>query len=241
MTDHVSISVVVPVYRNRRQLAELHRRLTQVLEDLTNDYEVVFVDDGSRDGSLERLQQCREQDRRVRVLAKGENQGQHRAVVAGLSAAWGEVVVVMDADLQDPPEAIPSLVEALGNDDGVVFARRVARFESRPRHVTSLVFKRLLRVISGSRIPKDTGMFFVATGRVVKAATQLSRVASYVPLLLEQTGCALTSIAIDKESRADDESTYDTRRRVRLGMEALTQALRWPAALWHHRRPRQLW
>ena len=91
-----------------------------------------------------------------RCRRTGDNTGR-------LSTARGDVVVVLDADLQDPPEEIPRLLQALGQDDGVVFGRRTSRFESRMRHATSFLFKRILRVVSGSRIPKETGMYFAAS------------------------------------------------------------------------------
>ena len=222
-------SVVVPVFSNLQHLPELYHRLNTVLEQVFEDYELVFVDDAGRDGSLEWLRECAARDGRVRVIEMPENKGQHRAVVEGLATARGEVVVVLDADLQDPPEEIPRLLSSLGHDEGVVFARRRSRFESRTRHATSFVFKRILRAISGSRIPKDTGMFFAASRGAAKTAVERASETPYVPLLLDQTGYPLASVEIDKVSRADGISTYTTGRRLRLAGRALIDALRWRA------------
>src|SRR5262245_41579982 len=116
-TNHVlrtdrSVSVVLPVYLNRQYLPELHRRLTAVLESVTDRHELLFVDDGGGDGSLEWLNGCRNRDARVVVVEMRQNSGQHQAVLAGLKRSSGDLVVVMDADLQDLPEDIPRLVQA---------------------------------------------------------------------------------------------------------------------------------
>lgn len=231
-----SLAVVIPVYKSRSYLPELHQRLTDVLKTLSSRYELVFVDDAGHDGSLEWLRQCREEDPRVTIIENPENLGQHRAIVAGLSTVGTDIVVVMDADLQDPPEAIPRLVETLRGTAGVVFARRVSRFASRGRHVTSHVFKRLLRLISGSRVPKDTGMFFVTTGEIARAAAALASDTPYVPLLLDRTGCRLTATAVEKQTLIDGASTYTARRRLRLATQALTDAVRWRLATTRRRR-----
>ena len=127
MTGAPRISVVLPVYRNRPCLPELHRRLTEALRAITSDYELVFVDDAGADGSLEWVRECRQRDERVVLVEMPRNAGQHRAVLAGLARSTGAAVVVMDADLQDPPEAIGGLVRALERDiDGADLEVRFA-------------------------------------------------------------------------------------------------------------------
>jgi glycosyltransferase involved in cell wall biosynthesis len=219
------ISVVLPVYRNRAHLPELHRRLTEALRALTPDYELVFVDDAGRDGSIEWLRACRQRDDRVVLVEMPDNGGQHRAVLAGLARSTGEAVVVMDADLQDPPEAIGRLVEGLDRNGGVVFARRTSRHQSRARHLTGRLFKRLLRRLSGSRVPAGTGMFFAATRSAVDAAVTLAAGARYVPLLFDMTGAPMSAVDVVKSHRADNGSAYTARRRLELAAGAIRQAL----------------
>jgi glycosyltransferase involved in cell wall biosynthesis len=225
-----SLSVVLPVYRNRAHLPELHRRLTAVMHSLTDRHELVFVDDAAGDGALEWLRACRDGDPHVVVVEMERNGGQHRAVRAGLRRASGDIVAVMDADLQDLPEDIPRLVQALGSDEGVVFARRLARHQSQSRHLTGLLFKRFLRRLAGSRIPAGTGMFFVASRQVVQAATSQDTDAPYVPLLFDQTGAPMMAIDVMKELRLDSPSAYSLTRRLRLALGALGQALAWRRA-----------
>ena len=222
-----SLSVVLPVYQCRSQLPELHRRLTLAMQGLVSDYTLIFVEDGGDDGSLEWLRERREQDPRLQLVEQGRNGGQHRAIVAGLCQTRTDLVVVMDADLQDPPEAIPRLVHALGDQPAVVFARRAARFESFGRQLTGRMFKRFLRLLSGSRVPADTGTFFATTGLIARAAADLAPDAPYVPLLLDRTGCPLHWIIVDKTTHAEGTSTYTARRRLRLAAQALADAIRW--------------
>jgi glycosyltransferase involved in cell wall biosynthesis len=220
-------SVVLPIYLNRPHLPELYRRLTATLSATDVRYELVFVDDKGPDDSLEWLRACSERDRRVIVVEMPHNAGQHRAVLAGMQRSSGDRVVVMDADLQDPPEAIPQLIDALGKSDGVVFARRVARHQSRGRHLTGRLFKRLLRLIAGSRVPSGTGMFFVASRRVVDAACRFAEDARYVPLALDRTDAPMTAIDVVKEMRSDNRSAYTPGRRLTLALGAIRQAIQW--------------
>jgi polyisoprenyl-phosphate glycosyltransferase len=224
------ISIVLPIYLNRSQLPELYRRLTATLSATGDRYEIIFVDDKGPDDSLEWLRECRANDERVIVVEMPHNVGQHRAVLAGMSRSSGELVVVMDADLQDPPEAIPRLSAALRTDEGVVFARRVARHQTRGRHLTGRLFKRFLRMVAGSRVPKGTGMFFVASRRVVDAAVALSSDARYVPMVLDHTGAAMTAIEVEKELRPDSRSAYTASRRLALALGAIRQAIAWRMA-----------
>ena len=121
------ISVVIPVFNEARSLADLHHRLAQTLKETGEAYEVVFVDDGSTDGSIEILRALHAQDRTVRVVRLNRNWGQHAAVLAGMERACGDVVVTLDADLQNPPEEIPRLPAALAAGPAVAGGGRGAR------------------------------------------------------------------------------------------------------------------
>jgi polyisoprenyl-phosphate glycosyltransferase len=224
------LSVVLPIYLNRPHLPELYRRLTSTLSTSPDPYEIIFVDDKGTDNSLEWLRECRDRDEHVIVVEMPQNVGQHRAVLAGMARSSGELVAVMDADLQDPPEAIPRLAAAVGTHDGVVFAKRVARHQSHGRHVTGRLFKRFLRMVAGSRVPRGTGMFFVATRSVVEAAVAMSADARYVPMVLDHTGAAMTAIDVEKELRPDNRSAYTPSRRIALALGAIRQAIAWRMA-----------
>jgi dolichol-phosphate mannosyltransferase len=221
------MSVVLPVYHNRAQLPELHRRLTAVLGQLADRYELVFVDDAGQDGSLEWLRQCRQEDDHVVLVEMPHNGGQHQAVATGLRVARGELVAVMDADLQDVPETLPRLVAALAPGVGVVFARRAARHQSRGRHVSGRLFKRLLRRLTGSRVPAGTGMYFVTSRVALDAALAVPEQARYVPLLFDHAGVTMTAVEVGKDLRPDIPSAYTTAKRLRLAVGAFRQAVAW--------------
>jgi glycosyltransferase involved in cell wall biosynthesis len=223
------VSVILPVYLNRLQLPELHQRLGQTLGPISSHFELVFVDDCGNDGSLEWLESCQRQDPHTRLVALPENKGQHRAVLEGMRQSSGSTIVVMDADLQDPPEQIPILLEALGHRDAVVFARRHERYQSSLRHATGRFLKRLMRFIAGSRVPAGTGMFFAMSSRVARKVLELDDGAPlrYLPLLIDRTGSHLKAVEIEKDMRTDGVSAYTTRKRLSMGARAIEQALRW--------------
>jgi polyisoprenyl-phosphate glycosyltransferase len=221
------ISVVLPVYRNRRQLPELVRRLASVLAARGAEWEIVFVDDCGEDGAREWIAERAAEDRRLRLVVNPRNLGQHRAIVEGLRAARGALTVVMDADLQDAPEDVPRLLDAWRPGIGAVFAVRRRPYQSRIRHLTGRLFKRFVRALAGGRIPPRTGTF-LAMERALReeiAATREER--PYLPLLVAQTGRPLATVEIERAERADGESAYTLRRRVVLGLEAASRALRW--------------
>ena len=156
MSGACDVSVVVPVYGNAETVGPLQARLRAVLDRAALAHETVFVDDASPDGSLAALRALAERDPAVRVLALPRNRGQHRAVLAGLRLARGRHVAIMDADLQDPPEALPALLARARDGYDAVFAGRRGHYESRGRLLTSRVFKWLLHAATG--LPADAGM-----------------------------------------------------------------------------------
>jgi glycosyltransferase involved in cell wall biosynthesis len=224
------ISVVLPVYHNRRHLPELHARLSAALLQLASEYALLLVDALGGDGPLEWIRAPRADDAHVVLVEMPVNSGQHQAVLSGLAAARGEVVAVMDADLQDPPEALSALIAALDSNVDVVFARRATRHQSRGRQVTGRLFKHFVRALAKSRIPSGTGMYFVARRTAVDAALARAAGAQYVPLVFDQTGARMTAIDVVKHQRPDASSAYTAARRLRLAVAAVRQAWRWRRA-----------
>jgi len=220
------VSVVLPVYGNRAQLPELHARLTRTLRAAGLEYELVFVEDAGADGSLAWLRQLAAEDRQVRVVAMPHNVGQHRAVLEGLRAGRGDACIVMDADLQDPPEQIPVLLGVLRPTDGAVMARRRASYQSRGRHITGRAFKALLRGIRVG-IPAGTGMFLAMSSVALDRVIQTTEERPYIPLLLARTGLPMRTVDIPKEASPGARSAYTPMRRLVMGARAVGQAVRW--------------
>src|SRR5207247_876511 len=169
MNDRVetaAIKVVIPVFNEAKSLGDLHDRLTQTLKQLGQSHEIIFVDDGSRDGSTDILRALHTQDRAVRVIRFNRNYGQHAAVSAGMERARGDVIVTLDADLQNPPEEIPRLLAALTDGVDVVGGRRVSRRDPLFRRLASWVVNRVTSAVVGVRM-RDYGCMLRAYRRSV--------------------------------------------------------------------------
>lgn len=224
-----ALSVIVPVYRNRDSLVELHRRLTCVLKESHENYELLFVDDSCPEGSLELLRVIAASDPRLGVLALARNCGQQRAVMAGMAFARGEQVVIMDADLQDPPEAIPDLLAKSRQGFDAVFAGRRGNYESTCRLLTSRLFKRLLHHTCG--VPADAGIFVVLSR---DAARRLVRLREASPGVVAMIGCAgvtMASIPVERSPRENGKSAYSATQRLRAGTGPLLRIPLWKRRL----------
>jgi glycosyltransferase involved in cell wall biosynthesis len=169
-----TLSVVVPVFNEQEVLAEFHRRLGTVLDALNLRTQVIYVNDGSTDGTLDAIRQLAEQDARVMLVDLSRNFGKEIALTAGLDHADADAVVVIDADLQDPPELIPELVDQWLDGYDVVYAKRTCRDgESAAKKLTAFLFYRLIQKMSRVRIPEDTGDFRLLSRRAVYAVCQM--------------------------------------------------------------------
>jgi glycosyltransferase involved in cell wall biosynthesis len=220
------VSVVVPVYRNAPTLAELTRRLERALDGL--DWELLFVDDGCPAGSWEVIRGLAAAEPRVGGLRLAVNGGQNAAVLVGLARIRGDAAVVMDADLQDPAEAVPRLVAALrGGPHAAVFAGRRGAYEGRGRLLTGRLFKATLRLLSGGALPADAGLFVALRGDLVERLAAAPPRDPYVLGLIACAGLPMTSIAVDRASRAEGRSGYTARSRLRLAWKALRFVLAW--------------
>lgn len=184
-----SISVVVPIYNDEEVIAELHRRLRPVLEEITADYELILVDDGSRDHSWQKMLEVRRENEHVRAVRLSRNFGQQSAIAAGLSLTSKELIVLMDSDLQDRPEDIPVLIDALLADKQatMAIAQWEERKDSRMKLAVSHLFQRVSNSITEIHTMPRLGIFRVMKKSVVdelkkfpeKTATTVSLVVLY--------------------------------------------------------------
>jgi len=213
-----ALTIVVPVFQNAPTLEPLAERIARSVTDIS--YELLFVDDASPDEAVQVLRRLADRDGRVCCLSLAENVGQNTAVVAGLAHARGDVVVVMDGDLQDPPEAVPYLVRELDRRGvDAVFAGRRGRYESLPRLVGSRAFKRLLWLLTAGRVPADAGLF-VAMGRGVAArVASLAGFEPYVVVLVARAARRVASVPVERAQGAG--SSYTAPMRGRLVWRAL--------------------
>jgi dolichol-phosphate mannosyltransferase len=216
------ISVVAPVFNEQAVLDELVRRLTSALEPVA-PYEIVLVDDGSVDGSWAEMRRLRDSVPSVRLVRLSRNFGHQAALSAGLDAARGDAVVLIDADLQDPPEVIPALVAKWHEGYDVVYAVRRSRAdESRFKLLTARAFYALMRRLTSSRLPPNAGDFRLISRRAVTALQEMPERARFLRGMTSWIGFRQTGVEYDRVGRYAGESKYPPRKMLRLALDAIT-------------------
>jgi dolichol-phosphate mannosyltransferase len=216
------LSIVAPVFNERESLDELHQRLTAVLLPLA-EYEIVLVDDGSRDGSWDRLVTLSAKDPHLRLIRLSRNFGHQAALSAGLEAARGDAVVLMDADLQDPPEVIPHLVAKWHEGFDVVYAvRRTREGERAWRRLAIRSFYRVLRRIAATDIPQDTGDFRLLSRRAADALVAMPERARFLRGMTSWIGFRQVGVPYERQARFAGESKYPLGKLVRLATDGIT-------------------
>jgi polyisoprenyl-phosphate glycosyltransferase len=217
------LSVVLPVFNEIESLDELRARLLSVLEPCGRSFEVVFVDDGSRDGSFERMAAYAREDRRIRVVKLSRNFGHQMALTAGVDAARGRIVAVMDADLQDPPELLPKMLAKVDEGFEVVYAVRAAREgEGAFKKGTAHLFYRLMRRWTNVAIPVDVGDFRLMGPKALAAFRSLRERHRFIRGLTAWVGYRQTGVEYVRPARAHGETKYPLRKMVRFAIDALT-------------------
>jgi glycosyltransferase involved in cell wall biosynthesis len=213
------LSVVVPVHGNAGTLHELHTRIVRTLEPGDLPYELIFVDDASPDDSASILADLAATAPRTRVVTMPRNVGQQWAVIEGLHASRGTWTAVMDADLQDCPESLRTLLDAASDKVDIVCAGRRGVFQSPGRMITSKAFKWLLHVVTG--LPADAGIFMILRRRAVDRVLDLRTSRPHVLCLVGCTGLPAISLPVRRNRRNDGASAYSARARLAAGVRAL--------------------
>ncbi len=196
------ISVVIPIFDEEVLVDRLHLEVAAALASTGEDWEVVYVNDGSRDGSLGRLLAHQQRDPHVIVVDLSRNWGHQAALSAGLSIARGDAVVLMDGDLQDPPEVVPELLAAWRAGSEVVIAERRTRHETGLRRLLFPLFYRFLGFLSDFPIPLNAGIFGVLDRKAVDAINSMSETNRYLPGLRAWAGFPTRVVFYDRQARA---------------------------------------
>ena len=216
------LSVVVPVYNEESNLAELHRRLVATIKSLGCDYEIIFINDGSTDGSAEVLVELTKKDEHVGFISFTRNFGHESATCAGFDFASGDAVVIIDADLQDPPEVIKEMASRWAEGSDIVYGRRSRRTgESASKRASSFIFYRTMRMIADIDIPLDTGDFRLVDRKMVEYFKQLREKNRFVRAEVAWLGGDTSEVLYDRDPRHSGRTKYNFFKRLKLSMDAL--------------------
>lgn len=219
----VTLSVVAPVFNEEETIAVFCERVAAVLDEIGESYEIVLINDGSRDGSMRAMREVQARIPSVRILDFSRNFGHQIAISAGLDYARGEAVVIIDSDLQDPPEIIPELVKRWRAGAEVVYAQRRRRHgETRFKLLTAAAFYRLMRRITSVDIPRNTGDFRLLDRKVVDALVTMREHHRFMRGLSAWVGFRQEAVQYDRHERFAGTTKYPVRKMVRFSIDAIT-------------------
>jgi dolichol-phosphate mannosyltransferase len=219
----ITYSVIAPIYNEKENLSELHRRISEVMEETRKPWELILVDDGSTDGSTEMIRELAKKDKHVRPVIFARNFGHQIAITAGWDYARGDAVVVIDADLQDPPELILEMAEKWREGYEVVYAVRAEREgESWFKLWTASLFYRLIFRITDVKIPLDTGDFRLMDRKVVDVLKSMRERHRFPRGMSAWVGFKQIGVEYKRAARVAGETKYPFRKMFRLAINAVT-------------------
>lgn len=218
------ITILIPAYNEEDVLEQLHTRLNQVLTSLNDyDFEILFVNDGSKDSTLNIIQTLQKKDRRISYIDLSRNYGKEIAMIAGLDYATGDAVVIIDADLQDPPELIPKMIQCWESGYDDVYAKRNSRLgETWLKKHSANTFYRMLQTLSKIPIQENTGDFRLLDRRCVDALKQLRETQRYTKGMFSWIGFNKKEILFDRDPRAAGQSKWNYLKLLDLAIEGIT-------------------
>ncbi len=217
------LSVILPCYNEEQIIAQTYCRLTRMLQSLNNiDYELIFIDDGSEDSTFTILAGLQQEDPHIRIVQLSRNFGQQMATTAGMAHARGEAVILMDADLQDPPELIPDMISEWKKGFDVVYGERTERpNEGLLKRLTSRAFYQIIHHLSDVKIPQDTGDFRLMDRTVVQAFLTLGERHRFVRGLVSWLGFRQTGLFFRRPARQAGKTKYPFTKSLKLATDAM--------------------
>ncbi len=225
-------SLIIPVFNEEKSIPELYQRMGQVMDSLGETVELILVNDGSSDRTLEMLRELQTQDSRICYLSFARNFGHQVAVSAGLNYARGQVVVILDADLQDPPELIPELIDKWRLGYQVVYAQRTRRHKEKwSKRLPAYVFYRVLKQLADVDIPTDTGDFCLLDRLVVDVLNEMPERDRYLRGLRSWVGFRQTAVYYERDPRFAGEVKYTFGKSLGLAVNGLVSFSRVPLRL----------
>ena len=214
-------SIVIPIYNEEQTLPELHHRLLNVTASLHDPYEVILVDDGSDDRSFALMKEIHDKDPRFKILRFSRNFGHQVAISAGLDMAEGDAVILMDGDLQDPPELLPQMVAHWKDGYHVVYTVKKSRKESRLKRLTFRAFYRIIHALSSVEIPMDAGNFSLLDKSVVAVFRNMPERNRYISGMRAWSGFRQIGINYHREARFAGSPQMSLRRLIHLALDGI--------------------
>jgi polyisoprenyl-phosphate glycosyltransferase len=224
------LSVIIPIYNEEANIKNLFERLTKAVDMLhLSEVEYIFINDGSRDGSMKIIEKLSQEHSNVKYINFSRNFGHQIAVTAGLDHCTGEAILIIDADLQDPPELIPELYNKLKEGYEVVYAKRISRQgEGFIKKQTAKIFYRILANITSINIPVDTGDFRIIDRKIVDVLKKMSEQQKYLRGQISWIGFNQTFIEYDRDERKAGHTGYTYRKMFRLAIDGITSFSNFP-------------
>lgn len=223
MDERILCSVVVPLYNEELVIQETYKRLKKVMDGLEEPYELIFVNDGSRDATVRLALEICAADSKVKFIDFSRNFGHQIAITAGMDYSCGESIVVIDADLQDPPEVIPQMISKWKEGYDVVFGKRIKRQgETFFKKLTAKVFYRFLRSMTDVDIPVDTGDFRLIDRKVCDALKSVNERSRYIRGIISWLGFKHTGVEFTRDKRFAGETKYPLKKMLKFAFDAIT-------------------
>lgn len=227
----IHISIIIPVYSCGKTLSQLYNRLEKTLSPITENFEIIMVNDASPDDAWKTIKSLSKKDKRVKGINLSRNFGQHRAITAGVDYVQGDWIVVMDCDLQDQPEEIVKLYNKAQEGYDVVFGRRLIRQDSSLKKLGSKIFYKILDYFTESKIDNSIANFSIISLNVVKELKKLREQNRLYPLFVNWVGFKRADIDIVHAQREEGKSTYTLKKLIDLAIDAIVSQSNKPLKL----------
>lgn len=217
----MKVSIVIPVYNSEKIQKELYTRLVNVLSKYNTNYEIIFINDGSQDNSIENLKQLCLNDKDVKLIDFSRNFGHQSAIMAGFNKASGDIIAVIDDDLQDPPEILSTFIDKLNEGYDVVYGIRKKRKENFLKRSFFYIFYRVLRLLSSHDIPFDTGDFCVMNRKVLENLNRFPETNKFIRGIRSWIGFRQIGIEYERDARYEGSSQYTFKKYFKFALDAM--------------------
>lgn len=221
MSETVKYSFVIPAYNEETNIPVLYERICELEQLNKENVEFIFINDGSKDNTLEVLEELSENDKRVKYINLTRNFGQQAALTAGYENASGDVIISLDCDLQDPPEIILEMIEKWKDGYDIVYARRKTRKDRFFKKYTAIFYYKLLSKFSDVKIPRNVGDFRLINRRVLNALNRMPEKSKYIRGMVAWVGFKHTFVDFDRPERIHGETNYTLKKMLQLSMDGM--------------------